>query len=326
VSAVLVVAGCQSGGGGSPTTAAAPSGERSASTASTASTAPTAAGTAPAPTTTEPVGDPATLAAELIAAERTIRDPSASPDAIAAAGRVQQRAYRRLTTNPSWESAVTMAVPADLRPAFDANLSASTIGRRLAEQAAATTTAPTVPTTRSPSLPAWTIRAPKPAAELLGYYREAEAALGVPWYYLAAINFIETLMGRIVGVSSAGAEGPMQFLPTTWSACCQGDVWDDHDAIIGAATYLARSGAPGDMTAAVWEYNPNEVYLEMVTRYAEVMAADERAYFGYHAWEVFYSSVAGDVRLPVGYAAAEPVDAGGYVAAHPEDRVSATFP
>ena len=60
------------------------------------------------------------------------------------------------------------------------------------------------------------------------------------------------------------------------------------------------------MTNAVWRYNPNEVYLEMVTRYASVMAADERAYLGYHAWEVFYGSAAGDVRLPEGYTAAEP--------------------
>ena len=64
----------------------------------------------------------------------------------------------------------------------------------------------------------------------------------------------------------------------------------------------------------------------MVARYAEVMAADPRAYYGYHSWEVFYGSAAGDVRLPVGYAAAEPVDAATYVAAHPDDRVAATFP
>ena len=133
-------------------------------------------------------------------------------------------------------------------------------------------------------------------------------------------------MGRIVGVSSAGAEGPMQFLPTTWAACCQGDVWDDHDAIMGAATYLASNGAPDDMANAVWRYNPNEVYLEMVTRYASVMAADERAYLGYHAWEVFYGSAAGDVRLPEGYTAVEPVDVAAYLTAHPADRVAATFP
>ncbi len=35
----------------------------------------------------------------------------------------------------------------------------------------------------------------------------------MPWYYLAAINLIETRMGRIDGLSTAGAQGPMQFLP-----------------------------------------------------------------------------------------------------------------
>ncbi len=328
IGAMLLAAGCQSGSSsvGTATTATA-----HAPAPTVTSTAPVAA-TIAATTTTLPTGDSQTLAAALVAAERTIRDPSASPEAVSAAGRVQQRAYRRLAANKTWEADVTAAVPGELRPAFDANLAAATIGRRLAEQAAATSTAPpeptapTVPTTRSPSLPAWTIRPPKPAAELLGYYREAEATTGVPWNYLAAINFIETRMGRIVGVSTAGAEGPMQFLPTTWEACCHGDVWDDHDAIIGAATYLASNGAPGDMIAAVWRYNPNEVYLEMVTQYASVMAGDERAYLGYHAWDVFYGSAAGDVRLPVGYAAGEPVDAATYVAAHPEDRVALTFP
>jgi hypothetical protein len=290
------------------------------------------AATIPASTTTLPTGDSGTLAAELVAAERTIRDPAALPDAVTAAGRVQQRSYRRLNANPDWQADVGAAIPPEFRRAYDGNLAAATVGRRLAEQAAATSTAPpsptapAVPPTRSPSLPAWTIRAPKAPDELLAYYHEAEAATGVPWYYLAAINLIETRMGRIVGVSTAGAEGPMQFLPTTWAACCQGDVWDDHDAIIGAATYLASNGAPDDMAAAVWRYNPNDVYLEMVTRYAEVMATDPAAYYGYHAWEVFYASAIGDVRLPVGYAAAEPIDAVTYVATHPEDRVAATFP
>jgi hypothetical protein len=319
--AALVAASCQSGGGVAVTTPA--------WRPTPAPTAPVAASAHATTTTTLPTGDSRTLAAELVAAERTIRDPAAAPDAVAAAGRVQQRAYRRLDANSQWEAEVAASVPSELRTAFDANLAAATIGRRVAAQTAAAPTAPTAPTvpiTRSSTLPAWTIRAPKPAAELLAYYREADAAIGVPWNFLAAINLIETRMGRIVGVSSAGAEGPMQFLPTTWAACCQGDVWDDHDAIHGAAVYLASNGAPGDMAAAVWRYNPNEVYLEMVTRYAEVMAADERAYAGYHAWEVFYGTTAGDVRLPEGYTATEPIDAAAYVAAHPGDRVAATFP
>ena len=61
--------------------------------------------------------------------------------------------------------------------------------------------------------------------------------------YGLAINLAETRMGRIVGVSSAGAVGPMQFLPATWESCCVGDPTDAHDAILGAATYLAANDA-----------------------------------------------------------------------------------
>ena len=143
----------------------------------------------------------------------------------------------------------------------------------------------------------------------------------VPWYWLAAIHLQETRLGRIEGVSSAGAVGPMQFLPTTWEECCVGDPTDTHDAIVGAATYLASNGAPGDLTTAVRRYNPNDAYIASVLAYASNMAADERAYLGYHGWQVFVGSVAGSLRLPVGYAATERVDAAAYVAAHPEDRV-----
>jgi hypothetical protein len=142
----------------------------------------------------------------------------------------------------------------------------------------------------------------------------------VPWYYLAAINLAETAMGRIAGVSSANAQGPMQFLPSTWASCCKGDIDDDHDAIIGAATYLAQSGAPERMNDAILQYNPSRAYLQTVTSYAEVMRLDERAYRGYHAWQVFVATSVGSIRLPVGFTASEPIDAAAYLAAHPSDR------
>jgi membrane-bound lytic murein transglycosylase B len=303
-------------GGGSPFGAPVPSTTAPGTTASAVTTSTPSTTVTVAGVTAGLAGDAAGLAAQLIAAERTIRDPDAAPDAIAAGGRTQQLAYRRLSQEPALAEPVGDAIPGDLRGAFDANLAAATARQR----AAAAKPAASPPRPPSPTLPAWHIRAPKPAAELLGYYKEAEAATGVSWAYLAAINLVETRMGRIVGVSSAGAEGPMQFLPGTWARWGQGDVWDDHDAIRAAARYLAASGAPGDMTAAILEYNPNDVYLEMVTSYAAAMTADERAYFGYHAWEVFYTTSAGEVRLPEGYAADAPVDAGAYLAAHPEDR------
>ena len=170
-----------------------------------------------------------------------------------------------------------------------------------------------------PTLPAWTIVAPLPVDELLSYYKEAEAATRVPWVYLAAINMVETRFGRIVGPSSAGAVGPMQFLPATWASCCVGDVLDPRDAIMGAAVHLASKGAPTDMTQALFGYNPNDGYVGSVEAYAKNLLANERALFGYHAWEVYVGSAAGTVRLPVGYYASQPIDAASYVAAHPED-------
>jgi hypothetical protein len=160
---------------------------------------------------------------------------------------------------------------------------------------------------------------PLPVDELLGYYHEAEAATGVAWAYLAAINFIETGMGRIEGVSSAGAVGPMQFLPTTWESCCFGNVLDPRDAIMGAATFLVAHGAPTDMTGALYRYNPNDGYVGAATAYAQNLLNDERAVYGYHAWEVYVATAAGTVRLPLGYSQSAPVDAATYIAEHPDD-------
>lgn len=128
-------------------------------------------------------------------------------------------------------------------------------------------------------------------------------------------------MGRVVGQSSSGAVGPMQFLPSTWEQCCEGDPTVTRDAVLGAARYLVLSGAPSDMQAALSAYNPNSGYVGAVTAYAQNMIADERAYFGYHGWEVFYGSSEGTVRLPVGYSQAAPIDAAAYLRDHPSDLV-----
>ena len=51
---------------------------------------------------------------------------------------------------------------------------------------------------------------------LLPIYQAAGTAYGIPWQVLAAINEVETDYGRDLSVSSAGAEGWMQFLPAEW--------------------------------------------------------------------------------------------------------------
>ena len=235
--------------------------------------------------------------------------------ALTALGERQQLAYRAVNRHPEWHVQLQQLVDA---------VAADPMGFQLAARAAQTAHAanrpPGEPVT---TLPAWTIVEPLPVDELLGYYREAEEVTGVPWQYLAAIHFQETRMGRVVGVSSAGAVGPMQFLPSTWAACCEGDATVARDAIIGAAHYLVASGGPADMQAALYGYNPNDGYVGAVTAYAQAMIADERAYLGYHGWQVFYSTSEGTVRLPVGYTAAAEVDVLGYVREHPEDVLPA---
>ena len=287
-------------------------------TAATAAVAPTST-SAPADTsapgvttaTSAPGVTAESIVVEITAAERGIRDVTLTVDGVAAAGRRQQQAYQLLARHANLLGAVTTLMPADVAVAFGLNVAA--------RQAVVDHAAGSVSSQPPATLPAWTIVPPRPIGELLADYREAEAATGVPWEYLAAINLVETRMGRIRGESSAGALGPMQFLPTTWAACCTGDIEDPHDAIVGAAVYLVSQGAPGDMHAALYGYNPNEGYVGAVTAYASNLMADPLAYNGYHAWEVYVGSVAGTVRLPVGYTSTEPVDALGYVRDHPDD-------
>jgi hypothetical protein len=120
---------------------------------------------------------------------------------------------------------------------------------------------------------------------------------------LAAVNLVETGMGRIDGVSVANAQGPMQFLPTTWAerGIGQGDIRDPHDAIQAAARYLVRRGGLQDIRKGLWGYNNSDNYGRAVLHYASLIREDPRAYYGIYHWEIHFGTAAGDVWLPVGY-------------------------
>jgi hypothetical protein len=137
-----------------------------------------------------------------------------------------------------------------------------------------------------------------PAGVLLRHYREAQRRFRVSWRVLAAINLVETGFNRIRSNSTAGAQGPMQFIPSTWSRYGMGgNVRDPHDAILGAANYLRASGAPGDYGRALYAYNPSSLYVTAVLRYARTMRRDPDAYYALYSWQVFVRTPSGARRL-----------------------------
>jgi hypothetical protein len=133
---------------------------------------------------------------------------------------------------------------------------------------------------------------PEPPRRLLAHYREARRRFGIPWHVLAAVNFVESAFGRMRNSSAAGAQGPMQFIASTWEAYGMGgDVNDPRDAILGAANYLSASGAPGDLAGALYAYNPSDLYVRAVLAYADRVRRG--AFLSYYSWQVF-------VRVPGG--------------------------
>jgi soluble lytic murein transglycosylase-like protein len=138
----------------------------------------------------------------------------------------------------------------------------------------------------------------EPAAALRGYYDEAQRRFHVAWYVLAAVNSVESAFNKLRNASTAGAQGPMQFIPSTWKAYgLGGNVHDPRDAIMGAANYLSASGAPTDYPGAVYHYNPSHAYVRAVLLYARRMMRDPLAYWSYYNWQVFVASTSGDRRL-----------------------------
>jgi len=140
--------------------------------------------------------------------------------------------------------------------------------------------------------------AAQPAGVLLRHYRVAQRRFGVGWPVLAAVNLVESAFGRMRNNSTAGAQGPMQFIPQTWRAYgLGGDVHDPHDAILGAANYLHANGAPRDEAAALYHYNPSHRYVDAVLAYANRIRRDPRNFFAYYAWQVFVRTPSGVRRI-----------------------------
>jgi Transglycosylase SLT domain len=113
---------------------------------------------------------------------------------------------------------------------------------------------------------------------LLPIYQAAGTAYGIPWQVLAAINEVETDYGRDLSVSSAGAEGWMQFLPSTWlqygvdaNGAGYEDPYNPADAIFAAAHYLRAAGGDRNIKAAIYAYNHSQAYVDSVMLRAQLL-------------------------------------------------------
>ena len=124
----------------------------------------------------------------------------------------------------------------------------------------------------------------RPGTYLELYRQAATRCPGLSWTVLAAIGQVESSHGRNNGPSSAGAQGPMQFMPATWKTYgVDGDgdgvrdIWSPYDAVPGAANYLCANGAGkgGEkLRKAVWFYNHSWSYVDKVLGIAEGYARD----------------------------------------------------
>jgi hypothetical protein len=122
---------------------------------------------------------------------------------------------------------------------------------------------------------------------LLPIYQGAAARYRVPWQILAAINEVETNYGSDLSVSSAGAEGWMQFEPGSWlqygvDALNAGyaDPYNPVDAIFAAGRYLQAAGASTNLRGAIFAYNHSDAYVSSVLLRAKLISVLPRSVIG----------------------------------------------
>lgn len=116
-------------------------------------------------------------------------------------------------------------------------------------------------------------------------YQESAARYcpGLSWTVLAAIGEVESGDGANVGPSSAGALGPMQFMPSTWSTwgidgfgdTGTPNIMNPYDAVPSAAAMLCADGAAeggSSLRGAIFSYNHADWYVDEVLAIAREYA------------------------------------------------------
>jgi hypothetical protein len=122
-----------------------------------------------------------------------------------------------------------------------------------------------------------------PGSYLALYKASAEKYCpSMSWTVLAAIGEIESGNGANDGPSSAGALGPMQFMPATWAEwgivgfgqAGPPDIMNPLDAVPSAARMLCADGAgnPATLRGAIFAYNHATWYVDEVLALASEYA------------------------------------------------------
>lgn len=210
----------------------------------TTTTTPAPTATTPTTTTTETTTTPAP----------EVRTQRAQPRTVAPAPTSKNSNQQQQSTQAS---AGTKAVsPSALTPPLPSTLSASSFS----------------------GVPSFFINSFSIPPFLLPIYQAAGAAYGIPWQVLAAINEVETDYGRDLNISSAGAEGWMQFMPSEWERYGVDvndsgfeDPYNPADAIFAAARYLKAAGGDTNIRAAVFSYNHSRSYVNSVMLRAQLL-------------------------------------------------------
>ncbi|HXC83894.1 MAG TPA: lytic transglycosylase domain-containing protein [Trebonia sp.] len=144
-----------------------------------------------------------------------------------------------------------------------------------------------VPVTVSTSLPVDKNPPKGKPASYLALFQESAAQYcpGLSWTVLAAIGQIESGDGANEGPSTAGALGPMQFLPSTWQAwgidgfgdTGSPNIMSPFDAVPSAARLLCADGAAQGgqaLSQAIFDYNHASWYVDEVLTLADEYARE----------------------------------------------------
>jgi len=179
-------------------------------------------------------------------------------------------------------SSYNQQAQASFAPSWAEAASARPAGSPIASPATAATVAPTAPAAPAPAPtaitgPVATVQAKLTSAGLqpgfAASYLAVQSQTGTPWQLLAAVHRLESgQSGNTARRSSAGATGPMQFMPATFNHYALDgdgngtkDITDVDDALLTAGRYLAAGGAArGSYQTALYNYNHSNTYVANV--------------------------------------------------------------